>query len=142
MSTIKFWRVTIEPEYAVWEICRDEQVIAIGYVTSPEDFNVRRFRDEMNRGDKVVVYLKNKRVGALGTIVGDYSVDEVLLRGIDWLWRVRKVEWTHISLYGWNHESLYDHLKDDIKNALHGRDTVRELAFSQYEEIEKIILSW
>jgi len=142
MSSIRFWRVTIEPEIAVWEKCRDEAVIAIGYTESPEDFNVRRFRDEMNKGDKVVVFLKNTRVGALGTIVGDYSVDDVTLGGVNWMWRIRKVEWNHISLSGWSPEDLYDHLNDDIKNALHGRDTVRELTNSQYEEIKRIILSW
>ena len=139
---MKFWRVTIEPEYAVWEMCREEGIIAIGYPDNPADFNVRRFKDEMNKGDKVVIYLKNKRIGALGTIIGDYSVDDVSLRGITWLWRMRKVEWDHISLYGWDHESLYDLLNDDVTNALHGRDTVRELTNSQYEEIESFILSW
>ncbi|MCD6371621.1 MAG: hypothetical protein J7L39_02775 [Candidatus Aenigmarchaeota archaeon] len=142
MSEIKFWRVTIEPEYAVWETCRDEGIIAIGYPESPDDFNVRRFKDEMKKGDKVVVYLKKKRIGALGTIVGDYSVDEVVLRGTTWLWRTRKVRWDHRSIYGWDPEDLYDHLSDDVKNALKGRDTVRELSRTQYEEIERLVLSW
>jgi len=142
MSSPNYWRVTIEPEYATWETCRDKSVIAIGYTKHPDDFNVRRFKDEMKKGDKVVVYLKNGRIGALGVITGDYSIDEVTLRGVYWLWRTRKVEWKHRALYGWERENLYDKLSDDVKNALSGRDTVRQLSQTQYEEIESLILLW
>lgn len=140
MSSTNYWRVTIEPEYATWETCRDQGIIVIGYDDSPDDFNVKRFRDEMKKGDKVVVFLKKGRVGALGTIVGDYSVDEVALGAVKWMWRTRKVEWNHRAVYGWDRKILYGKLSDDVKNALSGRDTVRQLSKIQYEEIEGLIL--
>jgi len=40
---------------------------------------VQRFRDDMKIGDGIIAYLKRKQIGAIGTITGNYSVDEVVL---------------------------------------------------------------
>lgn len=136
MSSIKYWRVILEPEWGVWEICRDNEIIAIGYPDYPNDVNVRRFRDEMNLGDKIVAYLKNWKIGALGTIIGEYNIDEVLFR--QWFWRIRKIQWNHRSFYGWDFD---DELSKDVKAVLSRRDTVAELKRRQYEEIERLVLS-
>ena len=130
----QYWRVILVPEWGMWETCRDNDVIAIGYPEAPDDANVRKFRHEMKIGDKVVAYLKRGQIGAVGTIVGDYSVDEVVLHGHHW--RIRKVEWNHKSFNGWEFA-----LSEGVKTTLGQRSTVVELSESEHGEIEKQKLS-
>jgi predicted Mrr-cat superfamily restriction endonuclease len=137
MSSQRYWRITLEPESGVWGFCREKEIIAIGYPDSPDDINVRRFRDEMKVGDKVAVYLLKKRIGALGTVTGDYCYDEITLHGH--YCRTRKVQWDHKSFYGWD---FFNELSDEIKDILKQRNTIQELKKEQYEEIEKLILSF
>jgi predicted Mrr-cat superfamily restriction endonuclease len=135
VSPIKYWRVILVPEWGVWETCRDKDIIAIGYQNSPDDVNVQRFRDEMKKGDKVIAYLKRGQIGAIGTIIGDYSVDEVVLHAH--YWRIRKVQWTHKSFNGFELD-----LAKGIKTTLGQRPTVVELSKDQFEEIESQVVSW
>jgi predicted Mrr-cat superfamily restriction endonuclease len=130
---IKYWRVILEPISGVWETCRDKELVIIGYPEDPDNVSVRRFRDEMKLNDKVVAYLNNNRVGAFGTIVGDYSFDETILR--KHFYRVRKVRWDHRSLVGW----IFD-LSDETKTKLKQRQTVVELTETEYEEIFSHVL--
>ncbi|MCJ7632731.1 hypothetical protein MUP77_10125 [Candidatus Bathyarchaeota archaeon] len=136
MPSIRFWRIILEPEWCVWETCRDKEIVALGYRDNPDDSNVRKFKDEMKTNDKVVAYLKNWRIGAIGTITGQYSIDQVVLHGN--MWRTRKVQWNHKSLDGWEFEKV---LSEKTKAALAQRASVWELAESEYREIEKQILS-
>jgi predicted Mrr-cat superfamily restriction endonuclease len=133
MVEIKYWRVILEPEAGVWETCRDKEMIIIGYPDGPDDSNVRKFRDEMSKNDKVVSYLNHNRIGATGTIVGDYSYDETILRRH--YFRTRKVHWEHRSSNGWEFE-----LSEETKAKLVQRQTVVELEKNNYEEILKQIL--
>lgn len=141
MSSPRYWRLILEPETGVWEICRDKEIIAIGYPDYPDDSNVLKFKNEMKTGDKVVAYLKNWRIGAIGTVVGEYSVDEVMLRVI-WrghYWRTRKVKWDHKSFGGWEFPREFS---KDVKKILSQRGaTIVELDKSHYEEIENQVLS-
>jgi predicted Mrr-cat superfamily restriction endonuclease len=134
-KSIRYWRVIIEPEWGMWETCRDKDIVAIGYPESPDDINVQRFRDDMRIGDKVIAYLKRGQIGAIGTITGNYSVDEVVLH--DHFWRIRKVAWSHKSFSGF--ELVYE---DTTKATLGQRGTVVELSKDEFEEIEKQVLSW
>jgi len=134
-KSIRYWRVIIEPEWGMWETCRDKDIVAIGYPQSPDDVNVQRFRDEMKIGDKVIAYLKRGQIGAIGTIVGNYSVDEVVLHAH--FWRIRKVEWSHKSFSGF--ELSYEKA---TKATLGQRATVVELSKDEFEEIENQVLSW
>ena len=133
MPPTRFWRVILEPESGVWETCRDKEIIAIWYPELPDDSNVRKFRDEMQLNDKVVAYLKNRRIGAVGIIIGDYSFDEAILHGQ--FYRTRKVHWNHKSLNGWEFE-----LSNETKAKLAQRSTVVELDEAEYEEIVSQIL--
>jgi len=139
MSSLRYWRVILEPEpeSTVWEVCRDNDIIAIGYPSLPNDFNVRRFRDEMKIGDKIVAYLKNYEIGALGIIEGDYCIDETFLCDEN-KWRIRKVKWNHKTMYGW---SFRDELNESTKSVLSQRPTVVEIDKGQYEEIENLLLA-
>jgi predicted Mrr-cat superfamily restriction endonuclease len=135
-SPIKYWRVVLVPEWGMWETCRDKDIIAIGYPKSPKDVNVQRFRDEMKIGDKVVAYLKRGQIGGIGTITGDYSVDEVVFQAH--YWRIRKVQWNHKSFDGFELS-----LNKATKAILGQRgSTIVELSKDQFEEIERQILSW
>jgi len=96
-----------------------------------------RYWEDVQIGDKIVAYLKNKRIGALGNIIGNYSIDEVTLHG-DY-WKTRKIQWNHKSYYGWD---FSDELSGEVKTMLSQRNTVQELEKGQYEEIEKLILSF
>ena len=40
----------------------------------------------VKKGDKIIAYLKRKQIGAIGTIAGDYRVDEVVFH--DHFWRI------------------------------------------------------
>jgi len=81
MEKTKYWRIILDPEWCVWETCRDKGIIALGYTENPDDISVRKFKDEMKQNHKVIAYLKDWRIGALGTIIGSYSIDEVILHG-------------------------------------------------------------
>jgi len=131
----RYWRVIIEPEWGMWETCRDKNIVAIGYPELPEDINVQRFKVEMKIGDKIVAYLKRRQIGAIGTIIGTYSVDEVVLHSH--FWRVREVHWDHKSFSGF--ELVLD---ATTEKTLSQRATVVELSQSEFEEIESQILSW
>lgn len=135
MESIKYWRIILEPEWCVWETCRDKGIIALGYAEHPEDTNVRKFKDEMKVKHKVIAYLKNWRIGALGTIIGKYNIDEVVLHSQ--MWRIRKVKWNYKSLHGWDFACR---LSEDTKAALAQRAAVWELTEKEYKEIEKQIL--
>jgi len=119
----------------MWETCRDKDVIAIGYPRRPDDINVQRFKDEMKIGDRVIAYLKRGKIGAIGTIIGDYSVDEVVLYA--YFWRIRKVQWNHKSFDGFELG-----LDKEIKTTLGQRAAVVELSKDQFDRIENQILSW
>lgn len=135
MSSTRYWRVILEPEEGVWETCRDKEIIAVGYPKVPNHSSVKKFRDEMKIGDKIVAYLKGQKIGAVGTVIGDYSIDQVIFRHN---WRTRKVQWNHKSLNGWK---FPDKLGDNVKATLGQRTTVVELTKDQYKKIEKQILS-
>jgi predicted Mrr-cat superfamily restriction endonuclease len=135
MKKIRYWRIILEPEWCVWETCRDKGIIALGYADSPGDLNVKKFKGEMQVSHKVIAYLKNWRIGALGTIIGKYSIDEAALHGQ--MWRIRRVKWNYKSLRGWD---FAEGLSDETKAALAQRAAVWELTEKQYKEIEKQIL--
>ncbi len=135
MSTQKYWRVTIRPEYQIWGICRDNEILAIGYPKRPDNFNVRRFRDEMSIGDRFVVYLIDFEIGGIGTITGDYRIDQVLFR--EHFWRTRKVRWDHRFYSGID---CRDRLSDKVLKRLHLQNTVQELSQIQFEEIETLLV--
>lgn len=133
MSSIRYWRIILEPESGVWETCRDKELVIIGYPEYPDDSSVRKFRDEIKLNDKVVSYLKGNRIGAVGTIVGNYSFDETILR--KHYYRTRKVHWDHRSLNGWKFD-----ISKETKAKLAQRQTVVELSKNDYEEIVGQIL--
>jgi len=136
-SRVRYWKVVLVPEWGIWEPCRDKEVIAIGYF-DPNVIDVRRFVDVMDIGDKVVAYLRDWKVGAIGTITGEYRVDEVMVN--EDFRRTRKVRWEHKSLDGWD---FHNELSDDLKSVLSQKGfTVIELTKEQYEEIQEIILSF
>lgn len=135
IAPIKYWRVILVPEWGMWETCRDKDIIAIGYPESPDDSNVQRFRDEMKIGDKIIAYLKRGQIGAIGTITGDYSVDEVILHSH--FWRIRKVQWNHKSFNGFELP-----ISEETKATLGQRPTIVELSKDQFREIENQVLSW
>lgn len=132
-ASIKYWRVILVPEWGMWETCRDKDVIAIGY-PKPNDINVQRFKNKMEIGDKVIAYLKRAQIGAIGTITGDYSFDQVILHAH--FSRIRKVRWDHKSFDGFD-----INISEDTFKTLHQRQAVVELSKDEYEEIEKEVLS-
>jgi predicted Mrr-cat superfamily restriction endonuclease len=133
-SPIRYWRVILVPEWGMWETCRDKDNIAMGYPKFPGNVSVQRFRDEMKIGHNVIAYLTRGQIGAIGTITGDYSVDEVILHAH--FWRIRKVQWNHKSFDGFELN-----LRKKTKKILGQRPTVVELSKDQFEEIEGQVLS-
>ena len=131
---INHWRVILKPEWGIWETCRDRGIIAIGYQDSPDNIDVQRFKNRMKMGDKIIAYLRSGQIGAIGTITGNYSVDEVVLRAH--FWRIRKVQWDHKSSNGFRLR-----LSKETRVALSQRPAIVELSKAQFEEIESQVLS-
>jgi len=89
----------------------------------------------MKIGDKVVGYLNGRRIGALGTITGDYNFDETILPPP--YSRVRRVRWDHKFFDGF----YITHISIDTLRTIRQGQTVVEQDKNEYEEIEKEVLS-
>ena len=134
---MRYWRVTIKPGYLIWDICRDNGIVAIGYPDRPDDSNVDRFKNSMSIGDKVVIYLTKYKIGAIGTITSKYNIDQALFR--EHFWRTRKVRWEHNFFSGIYCKEIFS---EEVQKVLSRRNTVQELTQSQFEEIENYFLSF
>ena len=134
---IQYWRV-IEPlevetvGRSLWPTCKEKGLIAIGFLDQPNAPDVKNIRDKMKIGDIVVAYLTEKRVGGIGTVIGnyeDYTMDKP--EDKDYFngefWRRREIRWEHLPE------------KNDFWNVsevpLGARKTVFQLDKNQYNEI-------
>jgi len=103
---IQYWRV-LEPLEAeivgrsLWPTCKEKGLIAIGFLDQPNAPDVKNMRDKMKIGDIVVAYLTEKRVGGIGTVIGnyeDYTMDKP--EDKDYFngefWRRREIRWEHL----------------------------------------------
>jgi len=139
---IKYWRV-VEPleekivGQSLWPTCKEKGLIAIGFQESPNAPDLKNIRDKMKIGDKVVAYLLDKRVGGIGTVIGEYEdytegkpENQNYFSGR--FWRRRKVRWDYLPE------------KDDfwmMKEAPSGvHQTVFQLKKEEYEKILKEIV--
>jgi len=104
IKEVQYWRV-VEPldtkEYILWPICKEKELIAIGYLDKPNFSDVKNMRQEMKVGDRVIAYLEKNRIGGIGTITGEYEdysqdkpEDKDYFNGD--FWRRRKVQWDHL----------------------------------------------
>ena len=140
IKEVQYWRV-VEPldtkEYVLWPICKEKELIAIGYLDKPNSLDVKNMRQEMKIGDKVIAYLEKNRIGGIGTVTGEYEdysqdkpKDKDLFDGD--FWRRRKVQWDYLPPEG---EIFW--LLDEPLPGVHR--TVFQLNKAQYDEILKKI---
>jgi hypothetical protein len=138
---IKYWRV-VEPlaekivGRVLWPTCKEKGIIAIGFKDQPDAPDLKNMRDKMKIGDKVVAYLLDKRVGGIGTVIGEFEdyledkpEDKNYFNGR--FWRRRKIRWDTLPENGnfW-----------ELKKAPSGvHQTVFQLTKEEYEKILKEI---
>lgn len=134
---MRYWRVTIKPAYQIWDICRDNGIVAIGYPNRPGDSNVDRFKNAISIGDKVVIYLTKFMIGAIGIIKSNYNIDQAIFR--EHFWRTRKIKWEHNFFSG---EYCKGAFSEDVQKLLSRRNTVQELTEDQFQEIVDYFLSF
>jgi len=101
---IQYWRV-IEgldtKDYILWPTCREKGLMAIGFLNKPNAPDVKNMRDKMKIGDKIVAYLMDKRVGGIGTVIGnyeDYAKDKPEKKDYfnGKFWRRREIRWEYL----------------------------------------------
>lgn len=133
----QYWRIVLPldtKDYVVWPKCKENGLIAVGYLENPKAPDVGKMRDKMKIGDKVIAYLEKGRIGGIGTIAGeleDYSdskpIDKDLFNGD--FWRRRTVQWDYLP-----EDEEYWQLEKNMPGA---RTTVFELSKEQYDDILK-----
>ena len=89
---------------------------------------IRQFRDEVNKGDKVIASSSRPGVYALGTVMGDYQFRKDLEYR-----QTRKVQWETTFWNPVKIESL--NLPEQLYNKFHGRasGTIRELTAKEWD---------
>jgi len=140
-NEIQYWRV-IEPlevetvGRSLWPTCKEKGLIAIGFLDQPNAPDVKNMRDKMKIGDIVVAYLTEKRVGGIGTVIGnyeDYTIDKP--EGKDYFngefWRRREVRWERLP-----EKNGFWNVSEVPPGA---RKTVFQLKKEEYEKILKEI---
>jgi len=140
-DNIRYWRI-VEPleekvvGRSLWPVCKEKGIIAIGFQDSPNAQDVKNMRDKMNIGDKVIAYLLDKRVGGIGTVIGEYEdYSKSMPKEKDFFdgrfWFRRKIKWERLPKHGnfWK-----------LVNAPSGvHQTVFQLKKEEYEKILKEI---
>jgi len=137
---ISYWRV-IEPldtkDITAWPVCKKEGLIAIGYSDKPDNINVKRFKEKIKIGDKVLAYLEKGRIGGIGTVIGDYEdYSEIKPKDKDYFngkfWRFRKVTWDYLP----EREEYWQLPKEQIPGR---RMTIYEFKKGEFEKIMKYL---
>jgi len=134
---IQYWRV-IEPlevetvGRSLWPTCKERGLIAIGFQDSPNFRDVKDMRDKMKIGDIVVAYLTEKRVGGIGTVIGNYEdytkdkpKDKDYFNGR--FWRRREISWERLP-----EKDAFWNVSEIPPGA---RKTVFQLTKEEYEKI-------
>lgn len=141
IKEVQYWRV-VEPldtkEYVLWPICKEKELIAIGYLDNPNSLDIKNMQQKMKIGDKVIAYLEKKRIGGIGTVTGEYEdysqdkpKDKDLFNGD--FWRRRKVQWDYLPLEG----EIFWLLDEPLPGA---HRTVFQLNKTQYDKVLKEIV--
>jgi 5-methylcytosine-specific restriction protein B len=140
---VSYWRVILPydtEDVVIWPTCKNKGLIAIGYPTEPDAAVVKYMRNKMKRGDKIIAYLKNGRIGGVGTIEGDYEdYSDTKPKEKDYFkgtfWRRRKIRWDHLPPKGdfWQIPKPYE------KNIPGARLTIFQLNEDNYKKILNMI---
>ena len=143
----RFWRITLPTDialetengrraYDLWQDCLRYQVAAIDFDDDPQSPQVARFT-EIRPGDKVVAFLRNKRIGGIGEVTSpldervaqERPVNQDYFHGNFWL-RIG-VDWEP-------KEINVDALPVNVRNKF-GQGTVLELSEAEFEAVEKVM---
>lgn len=81
MSNGWYWvcDITRHSHSNLWNIWRKEGVASIGWPIEVKDQRNKRLETtirSMNKGDRIVAYLKNKRIGGIGNFAGDLRLED------------------------------------------------------------------
>lgn len=111
----RYWRITLpdawhitldngeKVEVNVWQLCLKHGIAAIDFDSNQEDFQVQKFMS-IQVGDKIVAFLRNRRIGGIGTVTKSYDEALFTQRPSDqnyWqgkFWFRISVDWEPVSL--------------------------------------------
>ena len=133
----EIWQITLDSgektTINIWQSCLEHGIAAIDFDGNKDDYQVQKFMNEIQVGDKVVAFLLNKTIGGIGTVTQAYDDDLFKNQPADqdyWqgkMWFRLGVDWQPVRIKTTD-------LPEETSNMFYGQ-TIMKLTATHYQTI-------